>query len=144
MTGNPTQQAYGLAAGRLIAWVSEHDAPQMLWLEGPDREAVRRPLDRLEAHLATDDPRFEALYEARAELLAALEATETATEEAVCDGRLVRAELPGGLPLELHFERMALLAKRSRAVISPQVDKTGHLRSVLAYEHEKLPERLIT
>lgn len=136
-------EAYGKAVGQLIGWVSEQDAPQMFWLEGPHRESVRRPLDRLEAHLATDDPRFDGLFESRSALFELLGAAEQSFEDAPLDGKLSRGELPGGHPFELHFERMALLAKRSRAVISPQVDKTGQLRSVLDYGHSQIPDRLI-
>ncbi len=137
-------EAYGKALAQLIAWVSKQDPPQMFWLEGPDRESVRRPLDRLQVHLASDDPRFDALFESRAALWVLLGAVEQSAEDVPLDGKHCCAELPGGHPFEIHFERMSLLAKRSRAVISPQVDKTGQLRAVLDYGNSPIPDRLIS
>ncbi len=144
MTTTNAQRAYGIAMARLIAWVSQHEVPQMLWLEGPDRNSVRRPLDRIQAHLATDDPRFDELFACRVQLAAALGATITREEDGPLDGKCCVAALSDGLPVELHFERMSLLAKRARSVVSPQVDKTGHLRHVLDYGDSDIPQRLIS
>lgn len=136
-------RAYGQAAAVLIRVVSETiDEARMLWLEGPDRAAVRRPYGALDVHLATDDPRFAPLWSRLGEILTALGATRLSDADAPLDGKTCRAELPGGHPLTLHFERMALLAKRSRAAVAPLVDKTGHLRHVLDYSAAPISDRL--
>lgn len=137
----PTE-AYRAATAILVRLAGETEEIRMLWLEGPDRAALCLPPERLEAHLATDDPRFAGLFAGHARILEALGAAAHEDSDAPCAGKLCRASLAGGHPFELVFERLSLLAKRPRAAVKPLVDKTGHLRHVLDYGRAPLSDRL--
>jgi hypothetical protein len=124
---------YDEIVDHLVDWCLGEDRIQALWLEATTLTELRRPYERLEVHVAADEPVYPLVL---ADLEGRLEAVLGARVEGVADTRRFAKELrvrAGGLPFVLIAEQSHLLAKRPRAEVVPLVDKTRHLPHVLDY-----------
>lgn len=133
-TATETDAAYAALLDKLTDHAATDPKVKALWIEGPVVQDLRRPLPRLEVHLAADEPHWPALV---AEIEPALQGFGPLAQPRWSDTQRLARQLDAlfhGAPVIVIVERTALLAKRKRRAVKSLVDKTGHLPHVLDYE----------
>lgn len=107
------------------------DEPRVeaVWVEGEPHGARPRLTAPLDLHVAAPEPVFDSLVRDLPALLASrLSLSVTGPVPADFEGRAFTLRTEGGVAVALTVERTALVGKRPRRAILPQMDRSGLLR----------------
>ena len=116
---------------RLMPAFFDEPRIEAVWVEGEPLPTGARPrlTAPLDLHVAAAEPVFEAVVRDLPKILASrVRATVSAPGAADFEGRSFSVKTEGGPDIALTVERTALVGKRPRRAILPQMDRSGLLR----------------
>ncbi len=126
-------EARAHALDRLLAAAGSDARIRALWLEAPSRAELRRPFRRLEVHLATDEPDFDAVLAGLEAILAGPSRLESVRRSDVPRFARQIDAVVDGASIAVVVERTSLIPKRPRAAVATLLDRTGHLPHVMDF-----------
>jgi len=114
---------------RLMPVFFDEPRIEAVWVEGEPAGARPRLKSPLELHVAAPEPVFDAVVRDLPRLVGSrIEAKFSAPGPSDFEGRTFDVETASGVLIRLTVERTALVGKRPRRAILPQMDRTGLLR----------------
>ncbi|MGH6956941.1 MAG: nucleotidyltransferase domain-containing protein [Caulobacteraceae bacterium] len=119
------EAARGRVLAALVALAETEETVEALWLQGSLADGRSDAFSDIDAYLAVRDEAFDATWAGRAALLDRLGGALAWADATAPGMAAVHALTPGGVRLDLFFERASASPNTARPAVKPLVDKTG-------------------
>ncbi len=125
MASHPFESARQATLSALIAYAEAESRIEALWLQGSLAAGGADPFSDIDAYLAIRDENYDAVWEQREAVLTRLGRPLAWATAAVPGMAAVHALMPGGVRLDLFFEKASAVGAAPRPAVKVLVDKAG-------------------
>jgi len=109
----------------LAAYAQAESAVEALWLQGSLARGDADPFSDIDAYLAVRDADYDSVWATRGAVLERLGGALAWSDATTPGLTAVHALMPGGVRLDLFFEKASVASEPARPVAASLIDKTG-------------------
>ena len=125
MASHPFESAREATLSALAGYAEAESRIEALWLQGSLAAGGADPFSDIDAYLAIRDGDYDAVWEDREGVLAGLGGALVWATAAATGMAAVHALMPGGVRLDLFFEKASAMGAAPRPAVKVLVDKGG-------------------